>query len=214
MKKLFLFISFLYSMGAGALYFPLALTPESLQSIRGGYDIENKTPYLNAELILHGNKKKVLEGVFGDFLKFNHSLSVGLNLSLHDAKQRVLYGTAYVYLDTADSIQAGVKQIIFNEDEVKGITYYFFNYYFDSKNIFFKNEQEFLSIYIGFLSPEFSFKKEEFKEILNKATDFKQIYKKYTLGLYYDWDVTDIFSLGLESNLKDNVWLNLYFNIL
>ena len=213
MKTLLTLFGLLFSLTSGAVYFPLGLTPETLQAGRAGVNTTTDRGVWNAELSLHGEKKDFIRSLFGDALKWNHNFSAGI---LGDTiLQQTLYGAFYVYFDNG-SIGTGAKQVIFHDialkGELKGELTYFAYYYFVDKNIIFGEGKEFLSFYVGFKSDFFNFEKEQLISYLNKAKDLAKLSENIVFGFYYDWDVTGKISAGFETNFESYV-LSTYFKI-
>lgn len=207
---LFSFICFIYlwhSAAAPSDFYPLALTPESLQSVRAYYERPDSYS-VGAELAFVGDKKKVLESLIGDTIEWNHSFSGGI-LS-KNLQGTAFYGAGYLFFDSG-SIGTGIKKIFHystedKEDSVKGELIYFAYYYFDSTSIFFGEYQEFLSVYLGFKSePEVVASRKYLKALFTA--------KSPVFGFYYNPDVNRTFSLGFETDFNKIFMINFYFSV-
>ena len=205
MKKLLLFL-FIFSIQAGA-YYPLALTPETLQSIRVGY--EDKSLNIGGELAFTGDKKNIVKKWFGDNLKWNHSLTAGF--VTNNFQNPAIYGAAYLFFESG-SIGTGAKQMFFYDSNFSSAAHtesiYFAYYYFESSSIFFNDKSEFLSVYIGFRTQAVNLVEKNLGEFFSSLKDLHEV---PILGIYYNPDVTETVSIGFETDFN-TVIFNLYFS--
>ena len=191
----------------GADFYPLALAPETLQSIRSYYKHPDSL-VVGAELSFVGEKKELLKSLIGNNIKWNHSFSIGV-LS-KNISETSFYGSGFLFFDVVSSIGTGIKKIFYystqNSETVKGEIIYFGYYYFDSTNIFMSNNSEFLSVYAGFKSNSETVASKKYLKALFTA-------KAPIIGFYYNPNVNKTVSLGFETNLQTVFMLNFYFNV-
>ena len=197
----------LTKVAKGDDFYPLALTPETLQSIRAYYEHPSAL-VVGAELSFVGEKAEILKSLIGDNLKWNHSFSIGIlskNLS-----ETSFYSSGFLFLDVISSVGTGIKKIFHYSPEksntLKGEIIYFGYYYFDKTNIFMSNNSEFLSVYAGFKSNSETVASKKYLKSLFTA-------KAPIIGFYYNPNVNKTLSLGFETNLQTVFMLNFYFNV-
>ena len=200
-------------------YFPVSFTPETVQSLKFGFN--GGSPVGGIELTLHGEKeKKYLEEKVGFWGDYNHSFSAGVfSTAFSDL---VYYGAVHVHLEAWDMIGTGLKQVVFYDsglptgEKLKGELTYLVFYQFPELNLFWSDEREFMLIYSGFKSEHFDFNNESAEAIVDKAFHLTEISKNAVLGVYYNPDVTGNISFGFEMALfqENKVYLgSLYLAI-
>lgn len=220
MKKILSILALTFSFSAFG-YFPLGWTPETLQSIRGGYS--DSYGVAGLEVSLHGDKERAFMeekvGIWGDA---NYSFSAGvLNKNYTDFQ---FYGAVHVHLEAFERIGVGIKQFVFygtgnaEGEKVQGELNYFLFYQFYDLDIIFSDNREYLAVYTGFKSDHFIFNKEDIETYIEKAFDLATISNNVVLGFYYNPDVTLLngISFGIELNLwseNKTVLGTVYFNI-
>ena len=218
MKKLLLIGLFAVfsAVASPDTYFPVSLAPESLQSLRGGFNKGKWTAGL--ELSMHGEKERGwIENLMGDWSHFNHSFSVGY--ITENFENSITYGSVYAYLSAWESVGTGVKHIIYyntglaSGQKLRGELTYFLFYQFNNKSVFLGRESEYLSFYLGFKSDHFDFQSEGIEDYIDKAINLPKMSKNIVLGVYYNPNVSGIWSVGAEINGKESYLVTLFFNL-